>query len=84
VIEPPLYLEIGVLRKADSARFGDTLQPRRDVNAVAHQVAVALLDDIAQVNADPEDDAAILGHAGVTLDHGVLNFDRATHRVNDA
>ena len=36
------------------------------------------------MNADPEDDAAILGHAGVTLDHGVLNFDGAAHRVDDA
>jgi hypothetical protein len=36
------------------------------------------------MNADPEDDAAILGDAGVALDHGVLDFDRAAHRVDDA
>ena len=34
--------------------------------------------------ADPEYDAAILRNAGVTLDHGVLHFDRATHRVDHA
>jgi hypothetical protein len=36
------------------------------------------------VNADPEDDAAVRLHAGVTLDHGVLNFDCAAHGVDDA
>ena len=45
---------------------------------------VALLDHVAEVNADPKDDAAVRGHAGVTLDHGVLNFDGATHGVDDA
>ena len=79
-----LHLPIGVLGKADRARLGDPFQPRGDVDAVAHQVAVALLDDVAEMNADAEDDAAILGHAGVALDHGVLNFDRAAHGVDDA
>jgi hypothetical protein len=37
-----------------------------------------------QGNADPEDDTAVLGHAGVTLDHGVLHLDRAAHGVDDA
>jgi hypothetical protein len=27
---------------------------------------------------------AIGGHADIALDHGVLNFDRATHCVDDA
>ena len=36
------------------------------------------------MNADPEDDAAVLGHAGVALDHGVLNFDGAAHGVDHA
>ncbi len=83
-IEPPSYLPIGVLGKTDRARLGDAFQSRGDVDAVAHQVAVALLDDVAEMNADPEDDAAVLGHAGVALDHGVLNFDRAAHGVDDA
>ena len=83
-IEPPLHLAIGVLGQTDRARFGDAFQSRGDIDAVAHQVAVALLDDVAEMNADPEDDAAILGHAGVALDHGVLHFDRAAHGVDDA
>ena len=39
--------------------LGDTLQSCGDVDAVAHQVAVALLDDIAQMDADAELDAAL-------------------------
>ena len=83
-IEPPLDLPIGVLGQTDRARLGDALQSRGDVDAVAHQVAVALLDDVAEMNADPKDDAAILGHAGVALDHGVLHLDGAAHGVDDA
>ena len=83
-IEPPLHLPVGVLGKTDRAGLGDALQSRGDIDAVAHQIAVALLDDVAEMNADAEDDAAILGHAGVALDHRVLNFDGAAHGVDDA
>ncbi len=73
-----------VLRQADRAGLGDPLQPRGDVDAVAHQIAVALLDHVAQMNADPEFDPPVLRHAGVALDHRVLDLDRATHGVDDA
>ena len=59
-------------------------QPRGDIDAVAHQVAVALLDDVAEMNADAKLDAPVGRHAGVALDHRVLHFDRAAHRVDDA
>ena len=83
-IEPPLHLPVGVLGQTDRARRGDALQSRGDVDAVAHQVAVALLDDVAEMNADAKDDAAVLGHAGVAFDHRVLHFDCAAHRVDHA
>ena len=51
-IEPRLHLPVGVLGEADRARRGDALQPRGDIDAVAHQVAVALLDDVAEMDAD--------------------------------
>ena len=38
----------------------------------------------AHVNADAKIDAPVLRHAGVALDHRVLNFDRAAYRVDDA
>ena len=44
----------------------------------------ALLDDVAQMNADAELDAALGRHAGVALDHAVLHLDRAAHRVDHA
>jgi hypothetical protein len=56
-IEPALHLTIGVLGKADRARLANALQPRRDVDAVPHQIAVGLLDDITEVNADAKFDA---------------------------
>ena len=36
------------------------------------------------MNADAELDAPVLGHAGIALDHGVLNFDGAAHGIDDA
>ena len=83
-IEPPLDLPIGLLGKTDRARRGDALQSRSDVDPVAHQVAVGLLDDVAQMNADPEDDALIGRSSDVVLDHRVLNCDGAPHRFDDA
>ena len=83
-IEPPLHLPVGVLGKADGTRPANALQPRGDVDAVAHQVAVALLDDVAQMDADAKFYAFVRRHARVALDHGVLHFERAAHRVDDA
>ena len=83
-IEPSLDLPIGLLGEADRAGLRNAFQASSDVDAVAHQVAVALLDDVAEMNADPKFDAAILRHACVALDHGVLHFDGAAHRIDHA
>ena len=60
-IEPSLDLPKGVLGKADRARLGDAFESRGNIDAVAHQIAVGLLDDVAEMNADAEDDAALGG-----------------------
>ncbi len=83
-IEPPLDLPIGVLGKTDRAGLRDALESRGDIDAVAHEVAVALLDDVAEMNADAKLDAALRRHASVALDHAVLHLDRAPHRVDHA
>ena len=83
-IEPPLDLPIGVLGKTDCAGRANALEPRGDVDAVAHQVAVGLFDDVAQMNADAKLDAPFRRQAGVALDHAALDFDRAAHRVDHA
>ena len=56
-VEPAAHLAVGVLGEADRARTGDPFEPRGDVDAVAHQVAVALLDNIAEMDADAKFDA---------------------------
>ena len=51
-IEPPLGLAVSVVGKTDRTGFGDAFQSRGDIDPVAHQIAVALLDDIAEMDAD--------------------------------
>ena len=36
------------------------------------------------MNSDPKLDAAVIGHAGIALDHRVLHLDGATHSVDHA
>ena len=83
-IEPTLDLAIGVLGKADRARLASTLQPRGDIDAVTHEVAVALFDDVAQMNAEAKEDAPVLRHFDIALDHRALHFDREAHGIDDA
>src|SRR5271165_3584790 len=49
-IEPPLDLPIGLFGETDRAGRSDALETRRDIDAVAHQIAVGLLDDVAEMN----------------------------------
>ena len=82
-IEPPLDLPIGLLGKTDRPRLGDALQPRGDIDAVAHQVAVAFLDHVAEMDADPKFDALVRRDPSVALDHRPLDFNGAVHCVDD-
>ena len=83
-VEPAAHLAVGVLGKADGSRRGDPFEACGDIDAVAHQVAVGLLYDVAEMDADAKFDAALRRQAGVALDHAVLHFNRATHRVDHA
>ena len=83
-IETALYLTVGVLGETDGAGLGDALKPRSDIHAVAHQIAVRLLDHVAKVDAYAELDAAFGRQAGVSLDHAGLHFDRVAHSVHYA
>ena len=82
-MHPVAHLLVGRAGQAHPARLANAFQPSGDVDAVAHQVAVALLDHVAEMDADPELDAALGRHASVALDHGVLHFDGAAHRVHE-
>ena len=83
-IEPAAHLPIGVLGQADRAGLGDALQARGDVDAVAHQVAVGLLDDVAEMNADAKLNALSGGTPALRSTMRVLHLDGAAHRVDDA
>ena len=83
-IEPPLHLPVGVLGETDRARLANAFEARGDVDAVAHQIAVGLLDHIAQMNADAEFDAALRRQARIALGQTVLHLDRAAHGVDHA
>jgi hypothetical protein len=61
-----LHLPPSILRNRDTARFGDALDPRRDVDAVAKDI-LAVYDDIADVDADAKLDRIGLGAARVAL-----------------
>ena len=82
-VEPPFHLPIGLLGETDRAGLSDAFQPRSVVDPVAHQIAVALLDHIAHMDADAELDAPPGRHAGIAFDHRVLQFDGAAYRIDD-
>jgi hypothetical protein len=57
---------------------------RGDIDAVAHQIAVALLDHVTDMNSNAELDPALRRESGVALDHAVLRLDGAAHGIHDA
>jgi hypothetical protein len=83
-IEPPLDLAVGVLGETDRAGQANPFEPCRDIYSVTHQIAVALLDDVANMDADPERNPPLRGQASVALNEAVLHFDRTAHRVDHA
>ncbi len=68
---------------ADAAGLGERFQARRDIDAVAKDVAV-LDDDVAEIDADAKPDAPLVGRLGLAVDHPALHLGGATHRVDDA
>jgi hypothetical protein len=83
-LEPVTNLPVGVLGETDAARISNAFEPRRDIDAVAHQIAVAFLDHVAQMDTDPKLDAALGRKTRVAFDHAVLHFDGAAHGINHA
>ena len=83
-IEPSLDLPVGLFREADCAGLGHAFETRRDIHPVAHEVAVALLDNVSEMDADSKLDALVGPDLGVALDHRPLDFNGAVHCVDDA
>ena len=70
-------------RDADAARRRQPLQPRRDVDAVAINIA-AIGDHVAEIDADAKSQAALLGEVQIAVGHRALDFAGTAHRVDDA
>ena len=83
-IKPSLDLAIGVLGETDRAGLGDAFKARGDIDAVAHEIAVALFDHVAEMHADPKFDALVRRDPNVALDHRPLDFNGAAYCVDDA
>ena len=49
-------------------------EARGHVCPFVYQIAVGLLNDVPEMNADAEVDASLGGQAGIALDHAVLNL----------
>ena len=82
--EPRLDLPVGVFGQANPTRLANPFQPGGDVHAVAHEVAVRFLDNVAKMSADTKFDTTFGRQAGVALDHASLHLKRATHGVDHA
>jgi hypothetical protein len=77
-------LPISVLRQANPARLTNPLQPGRDVDAVSHEVAIRLLDNVAKMNPNAKLDATFRRQSSVAFDHAALHLKRAAHGVDNA
>ena len=77
-------MAVGVLGETNAARISNAFKARGDIDAIAHQVAVALLDHIAEMDADPELDAPLGRKTSVALDHAVLHLDGAANGIDHA
>jgi hypothetical protein len=55
-----------------------------NVDSITHEIAIALLNDIAKMNADAKIDASIGRQACIALDHAAPHLDCATYSFNDA
>ena len=60
-----------------------SLDPRRDVDAIAEDVVI-VENDVPDVDSDAKLDSTILRQDGVPLSHTTLHFDRAPHRIDGA
>ena len=77
-------MPVGLLGETDRPGLADAFEPSRDIDPVAHEIAVALLDNVAKMDADAKLDALVGRHASVALDDGSLHLDCAAHGVDHA
>src|SRR5262249_12535090 len=77
------HLFVNTSGDADAAGFGQSLQPRRDIDAVTEQVVV-IDHDVAEVDADPDLHAVILRQVEGSFSQVILNLDRGPPGLDGA
>ena len=76
-------LLVGAARDAEASRLAQGLESCRDVYAVAEYI-VAIDNDVADIDADAENDPPVLWHCVVSADHAALDADSAPDRIDYA
>ena len=76
------HMAPGVSRDADAAGLREPFEARGDVDAVAIDV-VRRHDDVAEIDADAELDAAVSRQPGVAGANDPLHVQGAPHRIDD-
>ena len=82
-LKPITCVFVGCARQDYSTRVTNPFKPGGDIDAVAHQVAVALLHHVADMDSDAKIDALVRRDPSVPLYHRPLDFNGAVHRVDD-
>src|SRR5215468_9106411 len=77
------HLVVRIVRHADAARLSQHLQASGDVDPVTEYV-VTVDNDVAEVDANAEGNAPILGYPGGAISHRRLHIYRTPNGVDDA
>ena len=77
------HLLVHDARNHDPAGIGEGLQPCRDVDAVAKNIA-SVDYDVADIDTDSKLDALFDRHVGIAIGHSTLNIDGAAHSIDNA
>src|SRR5262249_49368268 len=75
---------VGIFGQADGSWLRDALQTSSDIDAIAHQVAIRFLDDVADVNTDAQLNSTLCRQTGIAFDHPCLQLHSTPNRVNAA
>ena len=79
----PLDLIMDLAGDAEATGIGQSLEPRRNVDAIAVDVR-ALDHDVAEVDADAQSNALLVGQVGLPVGHRSLDDNSAFDRLDDA
>src|SRR5262249_16819972 len=80
--QPVAHVIINSIRDEHAAGIGQSLDPRRDIDAVAINI-VALDDDIAKIDPDPKLEPLVDRDTGIALGHAALHLNCAADRIDD-